>query len=173
VLIHVRFCINSDDFVLIFCICIWMLSLTAPIGGQLLCHVRGLEARLPPPAPRHSLCISFINCKGHTAPSCTTSLPIISYMGWPRGTNFSQLHCAAISTVDHPLGSTSLYTGSWCQTAPSCTTSLTIWLSIRSSLMHSPAPHVSPYYIIYRLLWKQDCPSLRNTLLRIISSKFV
>ena len=128
------------------------------------------KPRLPPPAPRRSLVISLTGCKGHTAPSCTTALPIISYMGWPRGTNFSQLPCAAISTVDHPLGSTSLYTGSWCQTAPSCTTSLTIWPSIRCSL-HPPAPHVSPYIESYT-----GCGSKTaccNTSLRIISYTFV
>ena len=147
-LIHVVFCMNSYDFVLIFCICIWMLSPTAPIGGSFWCHIQGLEARLPSPAPRRSLFLSLTGCKGHTAPSCTTSLPIISYMGWPRGTNFSQLPCAAVSTVDHPLGSTSLYTGSWCQTAPSCTTLLTISLSIRSSLQPSCTTRQSLLYHI-------------------------
>ena len=94
------------------CIILPLISPTAPIEASLLCHIRGLEARLPPPAPRRSLFISLTGCKRHTAPFCTTSLPIISYTGWPQGTNLSQLPCAAISTVDHPLGSTSLYTGS-------------------------------------------------------------
>ena len=68
--------------------------------------------------------ISYTGCRGHTAPSCTTSLPIYIHMLWPA------LSCnPSIRNISYTAGCRG-------QTAPSCTTSLIIYIHTR----YKPAP---------------------------------